>query len=405
MTTGNWRVPAEGGRMGTGNWDDPDRPRTVARARSALVYRPGLATLALGALALGACSRDRDARAAETPAPAVMVGAENVAVVERAELRSGPAISGTLEPHWEATIRAEVAGPVLQTYVERGQAVSRGARLGRLDDVAIRDAYLSALSAVRSAQTAADVARRNAERTSKLAEAGAVAERDLESARWNVQNAEAGLADARARLAAAEQQLARTQLRAPAAGIVSERHVQAGDVVQPGTAMFTVVDPSRMKLEASVPAQQLSEARVGAPVEFTVSGYPGRTFTGRVDRVNPVADPATGQVRLYASIPNTGGTLVAGLFADGRVASQAHTGVVAPATAVDRRGIRPSVVRVRNGRVERVEVELGLEDEQNERVEVVRGLAAGDTVLVGAAQGIAPGTPVRVSVVRDSAAR
>jgi membrane fusion protein (multidrug efflux system) len=363
------------------------------------------ALLAAAALVLAACSRDRDANAAETSASAVMVGAENVAVAERAELRSGPAISGALAPHWEATIRAEVPGAVLQTYVERGQSVSRGARLARLDDVAIRDSYLSARSAVRSAQTAADVARRNAERTTKLAEAGAVAERDLEAARWSVQNAEAGLADARARLAAAEQQLARTQVRAPATGIVSERQVQAGDVVQPGTAMFTVVDPSRMKLEASVPAQQLGAVRLGAPVEFTVNGYPGRTFTGRVDRINPVADPATGQVRIYVSIPNTGGTLVAGLFADGRVASQAHTGVVAPATAVDRRGVRPSVVRVKNGRVERVEVELGIEDDQNERVEVVRGLAAGDTVLVGAAQGIAPGTAVRIAVVRDSAVR
>ena len=397
MTTGN-REWAGAHRR----WADGNRPAVQPRVTAPGRRAGAGALIALGVLVVGGCSRDRDARAAETPAPTV-VGAENVAVAQLAELRSGPAISGTLAPHWEATIRAEVAGPILQTYVERGQPVSRGVLLARLDDAAIRDSYLSARSAVRSAQTAADVAKRNAERTSKLAEAGAVAERDLETAQWNVQNAEAGLADARARLAAAEQQLARTQVRAPAAGIVSERQVQAGDVVQPGTAMFTVVDPSRMKLEASVPAQQLGAVRVGAPVEFTVSGYPGRAFTGSVDRINPVADPATGQVRIYATIPNTGGRLVAGLFADGRVASQAHTGVVAPAASVDRRGIRPSVVRVKNGRVERGEVELGIEDDQNERVEVVRGLAAGDTVLVGAAQGIAPGTTVRVAVVRDSA--
>jgi RND family efflux transporter MFP subunit len=350
------------------------------------------------AAALGACNRERAANAAETDAAAaaVSVGPENIAIVEATEIRTGPMISGTLEPEWSATVRAEVSGAIVQTYAEQGQRVTRGQVLARIDDTAIRDSYLSAQSAVRSAESAAEVARRNLERATQLAAAGAVAEQNVEQARTTAQGAEAQLADARARFAMAEKQLAKTQVRAPAAGVVSERSVQAGDVVQPGGAMFTVVDPTRMKLEASVPAQQLSAVKVGAPVEFTVTGYAGRGFTGRVERINPVADPATGQVRIQVNLPNTGGSLVAGLFAEGRVASETRTGVVAPMTAVNRRGVRPSVVRVRGGKVERVEVELGITDERAERIEIARGLAAGDTVLLGAAQGIAPGTPVKV---------
>ena len=93
-------------------------------------------------------------------------------------------------------------------------------------------------------------------------------------------------------------------MRAPFDGIVSERAVSAGDVVQPGSPLFTVVDPSSMRLEAAVPADALTAVAVGTPVEFTVSGLPGRTFRGRVERVNPVADPATRQVRVYVGIPN-----------------------------------------------------------------------------------------------------
>ena len=75
--------------------------------------------------------------------------------------------------------------------------------------------------------------------------------------------------------------------------------------------------------------------------------------------------------------------------------------MVVPRNAVDARGIRPAVVRVKNGRAERIEVELGLEDDATERVEIRTGLAVGDTVLVGAALGVTPGSQVRVKRVDD----
>ena len=157
-----------------------------------------------------------------------------------------------------------------------------------------------------------------------------------------------------------------------------------------------------MKLEAAVPAQQLSDVRVGAPVEFTVTGYADRVFTGRVDRVSPMADPTTGQVEITVALPNTAGELVGGLFAQGQVASREHNGIVIPASAVDVRGLRPIVRVLDQGMVARREVELGLRDDATDRVEVTSGLAPGDTLLLGAAQGIAAGTPVRVRPVTDT---
>jgi RND family efflux transporter MFP subunit len=184
-------------------------------------------------------------------------------------------------------------------------------------------------------------------------------------------------------------------------GVVSEKPVSAGDVVQPGSSLFTVVDPTSMRLEASLPADQLASVRIGVPVTFTVSGYPGRTLTGHVTRINPTADPATRQVRIIASIPNSSGALVGGLFATGRLASEARSGLTAPVSAIDLRSAEPAVMRIKGGRVERVPVQLGLRDETAERVELKSGVQAGDTLLVGAAQGISPGTVVKVSVPSD----
>ena len=347
----------------------------------------------------GACRRG-DANAEPAGAEAVVVGPENIVVVTEQEIRTGPALSGTLAPEREATIRAELQGPVVETLVEQGQRVVAGQLLLRIDDSAIRDQLLSARSAVTTAQANLAVAQHEQERNEALLKAGAIAERVVEQSRAQVTAVRAQLATAQAQLASAEKQSANTRITAPFAGIVSARSVSAGDVVSPGTALITVVDPSTMRLEASVPADALGSVRLGAPVDFSVTGYPNRHFTGRVTRINPIADPATRQVRIIASLPNNG-TLVGGLFAEGRVSSESHRAPIVPQSAVDERGLRPSVVRLKSGRTEKAEVTLGLRDAASETVEITQGLASGDTVLLGAARGISAGTPVRVSAPTD----
>jgi RND family efflux transporter MFP subunit len=358
-------------------------------------------TLATAVVVAAAGCRRGDANAEPAGTDAVVIGPENIVLVTQQEIRTGPALSGTLAPERDATVRSELTAPVLQTLVEQGQRVTNGQLLIRLDDTSLRDLVLSARSAVTTAQANLTVAQREQERNEALLKAGAIAERTVEQSRAQVTAAQGQLANAQAQVASAEKQLANTRITAPFAGIVSARSVSAGDVVSPGTALVTVVDPSTMRLEASVPAEALSAVKVGAPVDFSVTGYPNRHFTGHVTRVNPIADPATRQVRILASLPNAGNTLVGGLFAEGRVSSESHEAAVVPQGAVDERGLRPSVVRLKNGRTEKAEVTLGLRDAATETVEVSQGLTPGDTVLLGAARGISAGTPVRVSAPTD----
>lgn len=347
------------------------------------------------ALVLAGCGKDGDAAVAKGPVE-VVVGPEAVQVVAVEEIRTGPALSGNLKAEREAQVRAQAGGTVLSISADKGQAVRAGQTLARIDDLALRDQLTSTQSGVRSAQSALELARRNYERSQTLAAAGAIADRDLELARNQLSQAQAALADARARSSSAREQLGNTTVTAPISGVVSERPVSAGDVVQPGAALFTVVDPGSMQLEASVPAAQLGQVRRGAPVRFTVSAYPGRVFTGTVQRINPAADAATGQVPVIVTIPNTEGSLVSGLFAEGRVEAEVRQGVMIPANAVDERGVQPTVLRLRAGKAERVPVQLGVRDPESDRVEVVSGVAAGDTLLVGGALGTTPGTPVKV---------
>lgn len=353
-----------------------------------------LAAGLLAVLSFAGCGRGKET---PPPPPEIVLGPADTAVVTRGEVQTGPSLSGTLAAEEQATVRAQLSGSILETYAEPGEPVRRGQLLARLDPFSLRDTYTSAQVAVEQSRSNLALAEREAERQRILADAGAVAERNVETATQSVATARASLAQARAQLSSAEKQLGYTRVTAPLSGVVSEKPVSTGDVVQPGTAVYTVVDPSSLELEASVPADQIGALHIGAPVQFTVNGYPGRAFEGQVTRINPAADPATRQVRVYAEIPNLGNDLVAGLFAEGRIASQSRIGLTVPTAAIDRRMRRPAVLVVRGGKVARVEVQLGIEDEREQRVEIVRGVQAGEVVLRGGAQEIAPGTAVRLA--------
>jgi RND family efflux transporter MFP subunit len=345
-----------------------------------------------------ACNKVEGEGAAPEPV-AVQIGAENVVAVESGTIVVGPIISGELSPTREATVRAELGGAVLEVNAEEAQAVSKGALLARIETRTLEDARQSAASAVRSAENQLAVARRETERTERLVEAGALAARELDVARNTVTTAEAAVADARSRLASAERSLGDTTIRAPFSGIVATRSVHTGDIVVPGAEMFRIIDPSSMRLEASVPSEDLSVLRVGATVDFTVRGY-DRSFSGRIERIAPQADSTTRQVPIYVAIPNVNGKLVAGLFAEGRVVSQTASGLIVPINAVNTTEAEPWVLRVRNGTTERVAVMLGLRDPRREQVQIASGLDKGDVLLRGAAQGISPGTPVKVAAAR-----
>lgn len=359
--------------------------------------------VALALLLTSVACGGNDAAADTAPAEVIVnIGPEGVAVAERTTLSIGPLLSGSLVAERTAQIRAEVSGAVVAVNVDPGAVVTKGTSLGRIDDRAIQDAYLGARSGFTAAQSAADLAARELARAERLQAAGALSDRDLENARRADLSARSMLDDARARLSQAEKARDAANVLAPYDGVVSERFVNPGDIVNPGAPLFAMVDPTTMRLEAAVPASELAMVRVGAPVRFTVTGYAGRTFEGRISSVNPQADPQTRQVRLFVRIPNTGQRLVAGLFAEGRVASETRQTLTVPALAVDERGLQPQVVRLKNGTTERVAVVLGARDGTTGRVEIREGIAAGDTVLVGAALGVTVGSRVKVSTPSDT---
>jgi membrane fusion protein (multidrug efflux system) len=373
------------------------------RTRSAPGRGSGVRSALLAALAVAVLAAAGFGARAQTPAPEIdssfptVVDPGTVAIVRRERISAGPPVSGELRAEHEATARAEIGGSIRNLRVQEGDRVRRGQVLCRIEAPAQNDTLLSAEQGVRAAASSLDVARRDAERTAALAAEGLIARRDVETAAKGVAAAEAALAEAVARVAGARGQLQKSVVRAPIAGVVSTRAAHDGDVIAPGAPVMTIIDPSRMQLVASVPADAVGALRPGAPVEFRLAAYEREWFTGRITRISPAVDPLTRQVQIYVAVPNGPQRLVAGLFAEGRVTTATREALVAPTDAVEASGESASVLRLRDGRAERAAVTIGLRDEQHGRIEILSGLSPKDILLRGAAQAVTPGARVEIA--------
>ncbi len=137
-----------------------------------------------------------------------------------------------------------------------------------------------------------------------------------------------------------------------------------------------------MELQAAVPAVDVPELAIGKAVELTIDGFGERRFTGRVERINPAAEPGTRAILVYVGIPNADGALRGGMFATGRIALAASEPVATlPATAVRTGGGQTFVWTVEGGKLVKRGVVTGRRDDAAGRIEVKTALAPGVPVL------------------------
>lgn len=326
----------------------------------------------------------------------LQVAPEDLVTVQSDSLASGPVITGSIEPERKADLRAEVGAVVLQVLKENGEAVRKGDLLVRLDDTSIRDSLTSANEAVRASQQALDQADRMLKRNKTLLASGMTSAQAMEDAEVRYNNAQSDLVAAKARAATAQQQLARTSVRAPFDGIVSERKVSNGDTAQIGKELIKVIDPNSMRFEGLVSADKIGTVKVGQNVQFRVNGYPGQTFAGKVKRVDPAANPVTRQVEVLVNFADKVQPKVAGLYAEGRVESEARDTLMIPDSSLVRNGDSTYTWRIKDNVLRKADLTIGTRDARTGQWEVSKGLASGDRVLRAPASSFRDGQKVEL---------
>jgi membrane fusion protein, multidrug efflux system len=289
------------------------------------------------------------------------------AVTVKAEpLGRGVSTVGTLRADEAIVVRPEIAGRVVKIHFTEGQRVKAGAPLFSLDSSVQR-------AALREAQATLENARRTSTRSEELARGDLISRSELE-------NAQAQLSVAEARVSSARAQLQKTALVAPFDGVVGLREVSVGAYVNFGQALVNLVRLDPMEVDFSLPESDLGLVKAGQPITVTVDALRGETFKGEVTAIDPMMDINSRSARLRAQIDNDDYKLRPGLFARIVLGTGSNeTALLVPEQALLQQGETRFVYIIVDGKAKRAEVKTG--QRVPGKLEIVSGLKPGDQVI------------------------
>jgi membrane fusion protein, multidrug efflux system len=306
--------------------------------------------------------------------------------VRTLELRAKPLeeylrLSGTATPLRAAVLSAEEGGVVRSVDLDKGSRVDKGQALLSLD----RRLLAAELSAARAAL---DLAAFNEGRIKQLYESKAVSAADYERVKAEFRQAEAAVRGA-------ELRHERAVVSAPFDGIVTDRYVEPGELLVPGTPVLRLLDPYVLKVKCNVTEENvvLLSRDMAAMVEFAGTNEP---LPGRIHWVGFEADPMTGKFPVEILVENGQLALRPGVMGRARVVKARHEGVISiPRDAIIERPGGPAAFVVEDGRA--VERPLVLGPDQGLLVAVRQGLSEGDKLIVRGQRELNPGMAVKVT--------
>ena len=290
--------------------------------------------------------------------------------------------NGTLEAEREVDIVARAGGPLVALHTEEGMQVKAGELLAQIDEAEPRAQVEIAKVALQDAELVHNRAKASLE--------NAVVSQEVYDA------ALSALESARAQLVGNEIQLSYTQIAAPFDGLIIQRAVKFGETVTVGQQLFRISDFDPLLCTIGVPERDLTRLSIGQPAILEVEAFPGELFQGRVLRISPVVDPATGTIRVTLEVDRHG-RLSPGMFAGVRLVTDVRdNALIMPKRALSLESLADSVFVIEDGVAYRRNVTLGYEED--DRVEVTAGLSANDRVIVVGQDGLTDATPVQVLV-------
>ncbi len=348
------------------------------------------------ALALSACGDAPDPAAEDAGGSALAVA---LVPVQREVLAYEVVASGQVAAWQEMPLGVEASGlRVSEVRVEVGQTVAAGEVLLRLDDRAARSDAAQARAARAEAAASARLAAANLERGRALRERRLMSAADFDQLTALKAQAEARRDVAQAALEAAELRLSWTVLEAPAAGVISRRLAEPGQVVSPATPLLYLIRDQRLEWRAQIAESDL--ARVAAGQSVRVRSADAIAAQGRVRAVSPGLDSATRTALLHADLPDPG-ALRAGMVAEGRIETASAPVLTVPLGAVVRRDGMAYVFGVdEKQRAVRHRIDAGRVI--GDRIEVRSGVEEGQPVVARGAGFLGEGDRVRVVADADA---
>lgn len=313
-----------------------------------------------------------------------------VVPVARRDIEASYAGTAALEAPEEAQVVAKTSGVLLELLTEEGQQVRAGQVLARIDPDRARLEVARAEATLRKLEAEFN-------RSKELFERKLVAADAHERLRFDV-------ATQRAAWDLAKLELSYTNVVAPISGVVAQRMVKNGNLIQQNQAMFRIVNISELEAVLNVPEREMGKLQKGLEVSLGVDALPGQRFTGVIDRISPVIDSATGTFRATARFAASEGRLKPGMFGRIQVIYDRRAETLAvPRMALLEEGSDPAVFVVADDTVSRRPVTLGYIN--GEFAEVLAGVTEGDQVVTAGKVAVREGSKVQIIVPSSALAR
>jgi len=368
----------------------------------------GWLLLVLGFMSLGGC----DKTATESAPQWIPVRVQTLGALTDMD---GVRYSASVTPKTQVDLKFKVSGYVNTIYqvkdaggglqpLPRGTAVTTATKLASLNDEEYRDKVKSARASLAAAQASLVKANKDFKRAKDLYSSESMTAPDYDSAQQEYSTAKANVAGARAGLDEARQNLAYCVMQPPMDGVILNRNVEIGTLVEPTTVAFVLADMSAVKVVFAVPDVMLKNIQLGDTLTVTTQSQPGTSYSGTVSTISPVADTRTRVFDIEMTIPNPEGVLRDGMVAALQVPElpvQTATALAVPITAVVRSKQDPAgyalyiVEQSGDTRTARLkEVQLG--EVHGNRIAVLGGVSRGAQVVVSGVSKVWDGSAVRI---------
>jgi membrane fusion protein (multidrug efflux system) len=341
----------------------------------------------LGALGLIAFTLNKNKT--ENKAKTDIVAEKNASVsvktaqVKTEELTLDFLANGNFEPIQELTFSAEKSGKVISVLVKEGDYVNVGQTL-----VIVRSDVINVNA--QTAKAAYDNAKSDYDRYENAYKSGGVTKQQLDQAKLALTNAGNNLKQANINVGD-------TKVKAPIKGFINKKYIEPGSILtgMPATAMFDIVNVSKLKLKVTVNESQVASLKLGNTINVTSSVFPDKTFAGKITFIAAKADESLNFPIEIEIVNNADNSLKAGMYGTANFGSKQKQQLkVVPRNAFVGSVSSNEVFVVENGIAKLKKVTSGRI--LGEQVEIVDGLSDGETVIITGQINLQDGNTVEI---------
>ena len=287
----------------------------------------------------------------------------------------------SLEAERHVDVVSRTQGLVKSILVEEGDRVTEGQPLAQLDTDALE-------LTLREREVNMNSLESNYKRSQELVEQELLSSQEFEQTKFQYEAAAT-------QYESAKLQLEYATIRSPFSGIITERLVEVGNLVNANDVVFRTADLDPLLARIHVPEKDIGQVRPGQSVRINVEGS-DQTHTGRVSLISPIVDPESGTVKVTVEIRDRMGTLRPGMFTTVNLVIAIQENVLQvekKALVAEAEGSYAFLFQ--DGTAEKRLLEIGIAE--GDYVEVLSGLSDGDSIITVGQEGLRNGAPVRIA--------